>query len=1062
VKATITLITAILMLAAAAGLAAAQVQINATPELEAAAQTRDLNALLPGSRLHFGHLGLDDGLSQSTVMAITQDSLGFLWFGTQDGLNRYDGAKIKIYRPVEGDDASLSDAWICTLALDAGGKLWAGTRQGGANRYDALTGKFTRFLHDDDQPDSLSHNNVHAIYKDAQDRLWLGTGTALDEYDAGANAFKHHFPPEIESWLVNAITEDSEGNLWLGTNKGLWRFNPSQDKFQAYPTGEKELSIMAVLVDADGTLWLASEGGGLVRFAPQSQEVKAYLPVDGLSFEHVQDLLREESGKIWVATSYGLNLFDPKAETFVQFYQENGVNTSLSNSTLLSFFADSNGILWIGTYGGGLSYLDPLENKFSHFYSQEKNPKSLSSGFIFSITPSAEGGLWIGTYGSGLERYDRQTGTFTHFNTDPENPDGLHNDLVYSLLEGHDGTLWIGTEAGLDRYDPTTGKFTLYETDKEDPSSLPSGAVFAIYQDRGGTIWVGASGGLGRFDQEAGTFRRVTPPEGKREDEAWVIIDILEDSEGMLWLGTFSEGVSRLDPETGEYTTFRYDAKQASSLSNDSILTIHESSDGQLWIGTAGGGLDRFNPEEGSFNAYTESTGLPNNVIYGILEDGTGGLWLSTNLGVARFDPKTGTSTNYTTADGLQSNEFNMGAYAVDAAGWMYFGGINGFNAFHPVDLRSNTYVPPVRLFSLSQNGKPLPGAEMVESLTITYPDNSFEFEAAALSYSRAKNNQFAYKLEGFEENWYYAGTNRSGRYANLPGGDYVLRVKAANSDGLWNEEGLVLKIKVIPPFWKAWWFTTLAGIAGAGLLAGVYLWRVRTVERQKRELERLVSERTRQIEQLYAKTKDLAILEERNRLARDLHDSAKQKAFAALAQIGAGRSLANGDAGKATRHLQEAETLVSEVIEEITFLIQELHPVALKEKGLAVVLRQYAFEWGNRIGIVVKLAIDGESRLPLEEEQILYRAIQEALANVARHSGAKAVEMTLVFKPDEVTVKISDNGQGFDTHCGKEGLGLLTIRERVEQLGGEFNIQSTIGAGTQLSIRVPVKGQSA
>ena len=391
----------------------------------------------------------------------------------------------------------------------------------------------------------------------------------------------------------------------------------------------------------------------------------------------------------------------------------------------------------------------------------------------------------------------------------------------------------------------------------------------------------------------------------------------------------------------------------------------------------------------------------------------------------------------------------------------MYFGGVNGFNVFKPEEVVANSFVPLLGLVSVTQNGKAVSGEtppEMLKEITLRYPDNSFEFEFAALSYSQVDKNHYAYMLEGVDDEWFFAGSNRGGRYANLPGGTYILRMKAANADGVWNEEGISMRVTVIPPFWQRWWFYTLCVLALLIGIVGVYRLRVHDMALQKQELERLVGERTKQIEQLFEQTKELAILEERNRLARDLHDSAKQKAFAALAQLGAARSLGNDTAGKGAIHLQEAEVLVSEVIQEITFLIQEIHPAALKEKGLSAVLREYAFEWGNRTGIAVDLSLNGDGRLPLEIEQALYRAIQEALANVARHSNARAVRLSLVIQPEEVNISVVDDGQGFDPSQTPRGMGLRSINERVERFGGRFTLDSAPGDGTRLIITIPIK----
>jgi ligand-binding sensor domain-containing protein/signal transduction histidine kinase len=1015
----------------------------------------------PGARVHFGRIGLDAGLSQSSVMAIIQDNQGFMWFGTEDGLNRYDGAKFKIFRPVEEDPSSISDVWIRTLTLDANGMLWAGTRQGGANRYDASTEKFTRYQHEDGKADSLSHNNVRTIFSDAQGRLWFGTNIGLDLFDPKTGGFEHFLPPDTKELSVQTISQDAQGNLWLGTLYGLWRFDPQNKTFSSYQTGKESFPIFNILIDSDGTLWLATIGGGLLHYFPQAEAFQAYLVKDGLSHEDVRSLWRDPSGKIWMATIYGLNLFDPATGKFITYFNDPNVFTSLSTSAIHTLYQDRSGILWIGTYGGGLSTYDPLANKFTHYYNEPMNPKSLSNSMIFALAPSPDGTVWIGTSGGGLDHYDPRSDIFTHYRYNPNVANALQSDYISSVLVAHDGIIWVGTNSGLDLFDPATGKFTHIVSDEKDPAALPDTTIASIYQDSTNTIWIGTGNGLARYNASTQTFTRYTKTGDTTGLNDGYVTSIREDHNGALWLGTFSGGLSRLDPQTGVFNHYLHDLQIPNSISSDSIIAIYESQSGNLWFGTGGGGLNRYDPATDSFIVYNDTNGLPNDVIYGILEDEAGNLWLSTNFGIARFNPQTGTSRNYTTADGLQSNEFNMGAFAKAGDGHMYFGGINGFNVFLPSDVNDNRFVPPIRLVAVTQNGTPLqvgPAPASLQAISLKYPENSFEFEFAALSFSQSDKNQYAYKLEGFDGDWYYAGTNRTGRYSNLPGGKYTLRLKAANADGLWNEEGIAIKVTIIPPFWQTGWFYSAVVLVLLAGVFGAYRLRVRGVETQKRELERQVNERTKEIERLFEQTKELAVIEERNRLARDLHDSAKQKAFAALAELGAARSLANGNGEKATKHVQEAETLVGEVIQEITFLIQEIHPAALKEKGLASALREYVFEWSNRTSIHVDLEIEGEQRLSLEIEQALYRSIQEALANVARHSAAHVVSLALDIQSPSVSVSISDDGHGFDSNHAPNGMGLRSIRERVESVGGTFNIESAVGNGTRLVLQIPIK----
>jgi signal transduction histidine kinase/ligand-binding sensor domain-containing protein len=1014
----------------------------------------------PSAHIHFGRIGLEAGLSQSSVMAILQDRLGFMWFGTEDGLNRYDGEDFKVFRPLNGDPTSISDVWISTLELDADGAVWVGTRQGGVNRYDSKTGTFTRYQHQADVVGSLSHNYIHDIFSDTQGRLWFGTELGLDLFDPQSDRFEHFLPTDIPEFAVQAIAQDSLGFLWLGTSAGLWRFDPLLKEFSNYKISGNSPLIFDILVDSDNKLWLASHDAGLIHFDPQGKTSKQFLLKDGISFNNVRRLWFDISGKIWVGTAYGLNLFNPSSGVFIKYLYNPNISTSLSQDLITSLYQDRSGILWIGTYSGSLSIYDPQANKFAHYYSEQSNPNSLSDNIVFSFSPSPGGKVWLATFGGGLDLYNPSLDTFTHYRHDSSNPKSLRSDFVNYVLHARDGSVWVGTESGLDRLDLVTGLFSHFPSDINDPTALPGEQITVIYQDNSDTIWVGTNRGLARYNASTQTFSSYLKTGNVHGLNDSLVSSILVDHTGALWVGTFSGGLSRLEVNTGTFKHYRHNPQTPGSISNDSILGILESRDNTLWVGTAGGGLNRFDSATDTFTIFDDTDGLPNNIIYGILEDEASNLWLSTNFGIACFDPQTNTTRNFTVADGLQSNEFNAGAYAKDSNGSMYFGGINGFNIFNPSTVNINRFIPPISLVSVTQNGIPLiegQTPESIQEINLKYPNNSFEFEFSALNYSQSNKNQYAYKLQGYDTNWYYSATNRSGRYSNLPGGDYALLLKASNSDGIWNETGLAIKVTVTPPFWKTWWFYGTTALIFLSAVVGTYQLRVYGIETQKRQLERQVAERTLEIEQLFEKTKDLAIVEERNRLARELHDSAKQKAFAALAQLGAANGVLKKDPKAARNHLIESENLVYEVIEELTFLIQEMYPVALKETGLAATLREYIFEWEGRTDIQVDVRIDNERRLSLDVEQAIYRIVQEALSNVSRHSHANHVEVGLSYLVDKVAVIIADNGCGFNQETTPVGVGLRSIRERIESLGGVVEITSLPDCGTRVTVNLPV-----
>jgi ligand-binding sensor domain-containing protein/signal transduction histidine kinase len=1029
--------------------------------------------------IRFTHIGLEDGLSQSSVYCMVQDAQGFIWFGTEDGLNRYDGYNFQVFRPDANDPNSLSDRWISALAADGEGNLWIGTRQGGVNYYDAKTGKFTRYLHDNQTPGSISSNRVLAIYIDQAQRVWVGTNRGLDLYLPKNNAFAH-YPPVINEMndtaqnSVTAIHQDSRGNFWIGTAAaGLFRFDPDQARFSGYFSGNTQhisLSseyIRGIQEDKEGNLWVATDDG--LNFVKSDEETiiqyhhNALIPAS-LANDYIQTILVDGKGNLWVGTDAGLDRFDPGSGSFKHYVNDPEDARSLSASIVKSLFESTDGMLWVGTYGGSVNMYDSAMDNFRYYRNDPRDPYSLSGDMIFKIFIEDKKYAWIATMDGGLNRLDLVNGKSTAYKHKEDDPGSLISNEVWCVFKDSRGILWVGTTEGLDRLDPGKSAFTHYSMQSSNSVQNVSGVVYEIVEDNDHNLWIGTSMGLARFDHETGLFSHYAHDSSNPDSiSSSSVVKVYLDKDGTLWLGTFTEGLDRFDSATGKFIHYRNDPNDPTSLSNNSVLAILQDHSGRLWVSTAGGGLNRLDPRLGGFTHVTSKEGLPNDVVYGILEDKAGNLWLSTNLGISCYDPADGTFLNFTESDGLLGNEFDMNAYAMDTDGNMYFGGVNGLTVFDPATIRKSSFIPPVVLLSITQNGTPLNTnvtPELVKEVSIKWPYNSFEFEFASLSYSDPQKNQYAYMLENFDSGWINAKNWREGRYTNLPGGTYILHLKGTNRDGVWNETGHSITIKVIPAFWQTIWFKILGIAALLGIALAIYRSRTRAIQVNNIELERQVTERTKEIERLFEKTKELAVIEERNRLARELHDSAKQKAFAALAQLGTAGGVLPGNPLAARAHLQEAENLVYEVIEELTFLIQEMYPLALKEKGLATSLREYVFDWETRTDIQAKIQVTDERRVHLDVEQAFYRAIQEALSNVARHSQATEVELTVTYLKKELVAVVKDNGCGFNQETRQAGMGLRTIRERIEALDGSVVIESVSGCGTSITLRAPLRSQ--
>jgi ligand-binding sensor domain-containing protein/signal transduction histidine kinase len=863
-------------------------------------ETRQILRHAHDNDIKFERVSLEQGLSDSTVFCMLQDSQGFMWFGTHDGLNKYDGYDFEVYRHDPEALHSLSNSDVRCLHEDQSGTLWIGTNGGGLNRLDRQNERFIHYQSDPDNPHSLSNDVVKVIYEDRFGVLWIGTEDGLNRFDRKTAWFIRYrnVPNDLDSLSHNSVTsiyEDQSGVLWVGTfGGGLNAFDRDSGQFVRYQTGLPDPSslsgsygsssdpnslssnfVTSIYEDRVGRLWIGTWGGlsnldreaapgtGAGRFT--HYQTNPNTPTS-LGHNYVLSIHEDQSGVLWIGTGGGgLDRFDPGSGRFIHYKADPDDPHSLSNDRVWSTYQDQSGVLWVGTGGGGLNKFYRETQEFVHYRTDPNDPHSLSHNNVLAIYEQAvdvthlsedqSGVLWIGTGGGGLNKFDRETGQFTHYQNDPDDPRSLSHNTVASIYKDRSGVLWVGTFGGLNRFEQRGERFILYQNDPDDPYSLGGNSVRAILEDQSGVLWIGTGSGLDRFDRKMGRFTHYrADPNDPHSLSHNNVLAIYEDRSGVLWIGTFGGGLNRFDRDSEEFTHYQTDPNDRNSLSDNNVASIHEDRSGVLWIGTFNGGLNRFDRDTETFTRFRcrEEGGLPSDAVYGILEDEQGRLWLSTSKGLSKFDPRTETFRNYDVRNGLQGNEFNGGAYHRSSSGEMFFGGTNGFNAFYPRRIRDNPYVPPIVITSLTPGGGPADAGGAVENvsqLTLSWPNNFFEFEFAALSYVQPEKNQYAYILEGFEEDWNTIGTRRFGRYTNIPGGTYTLRIRGSNNDGIWNVEGTSVDVTVVPPFWETWWFMGIAALLLVGGAIGGYRLRVKRIETRSRELERQVAQRTYEIE---------------------------------------------------------------------------------------------------------------------------------------------------------------------------------------------------------------------
>ncbi len=841
--------------------------------------------------LKFEHISLAQGLSQNTVYCILQDSKGFMWFGTQDGLNKFDGYDFKVYKHDPRDPNSLSNNVVRTIYEDRAGRLWIGTNGGGLNKLDREKEIFTHYQHDPHDANSLSDTYVLAICEGTSHGggvLWIGTRYGgLNKFEVETGRFtRYHNDPNDASSLsdnyVMSVHQDRSGVLWIGTySGGLNNFDHEKKAFARYQfdsTDSGDLShnqIRAIYEDRAGTLWMGTSVGldKLVPAGPNRQAgiLKHYHhgSNDPTSPSAVWSILEDESGLLWIGTGNGLIRFDRTAERFHDYHHDPNDPNSLSDNYVRSIGADRSGMLWIGTWNGGLNKLDRRRGTFTHYGNIPNDPNSLSHNNVRAIYEDMRDGgntLWIGTRGGGLIKFDRKKHAFKQYQDDPNDPNSLRHNYVWSILEDHAGRLWIGTYGGgLKRFDRKNERFTHYRPDASNPNSLSHKNVMPICEESlplhgtgRSTLWIGTDGGLNRFDTETETFKHYKhDPNDSTSLSHNGIWSIFEDSvaRNVLWIGTDGGGLNKFDRERETFKHYKNDPRNPHSLSNNHVFCIHEDSRdaGTLWLGTWGGGLNKFDSSTERFMHYREKDGLPNDVIYGILEDDHRNLWLSTNKGISRFNIPTETFKNYNTYDGLQSYEFNAGAYHQGKNGEMFFGGINGFNAFFPGEVKDNTYIPPIVITAVKKFDQTAKrDISEAGKIALSYKDKYLTFEFVALDYTNPEKNQYAYMMEGFDETWIHAGARRFASYTNLDPGEYVFKVKGSNNDGVWNEDGVAVKITIAPPPWKTWWAYTLYALLITSFFYGLRRYELNRLHLKNRlQLEHLQAEKLKELNHL-------------------------------------------------------------------------------------------------------------------------------------------------------------------------------------------------------------------
>ncbi|MFP4023300.1 MAG: two-component regulator propeller domain-containing protein [Thiohalospira sp.] len=840
------------------------------------------NSFSQNSEYTFEKLTVKNGLSHNNVYTIYQDQLGFLWFGTQDGLNKYDGYNFTIYRHEPDNPNSLSTGNFGKIYQDSSGIFWFGTFGGGIDKYDPKTNKFSNLSNKINDPNSLSNNQITFFFKDSFEDLWVGTSSGgLNKLNKDGETFtRYQHNPNDSTTLshvrAKCICETSDGMLWIGTGNGLNRFNRKTGKFKHYYHNKNNKnslsanSIQYILADKNDIIWIATRNGGLNKFNPKTEEFTHYMhdPNNPTSINDnkVEFLFIDSYEQFWVGTyEGGLNLFNPEKGTFEHFTHNPNYSESISSNRIEYIFEDKSKVLWIGTRGGGINKLDLKPKKFKNYKHDPFNKKSLPNTSIMAIDCDSEGNLWIGTDGGGLTRFNPQNHTFKYFKHNPNNSNTISADRVWSVKVDRQGVIWAGTYlGGLNRIEYKNGKYQITRyLHSNKPNSISSNQINSILEDNKGNIWMGTSDGLNKLIKEGNPDNYYFKVFKQNKNDSLIFIDnyistIYIDSKQRFWVGSYVGGLFRFLPDQEDFINYDPAKLDSSEFKRPiHVISIYEDKNNKLWVGTESNGLLHFDYEKMNFTPHPKNQAIQSNMIMGLLEDDMGNLWIATSRSLAKYSPWNNNINNYTFTDGLESSGFNRNACLKTPNSLLYFGSNAALSYFNPLEVGNNPFHPNVVITDF----KVLNESEWKNNLTpftkiihegneivLNPKDYFFTIEFAALDYTTPTKNHYQYMLEGFDQDWIDATNQRTATYTNLDPGSYIFKVKGSNNDQIWNETPTEIKIKILPPFYQKPWFYILETVFILLIIFAYVRFRTRKLRIDKKILERKVEERTREI----------------------------------------------------------------------------------------------------------------------------------------------------------------------------------------------------------------------
>lgn len=1064
-------------------------------------------------KINFTSLTSKDGLSSSTVTAILKDRHGLMWFATEDGLNKYDGTSFTVYRHSDMDTSSLPTNYVVSLHEDRAGTLWIGTNGGSLIIYNRKKDSFERltsFAGFDAQS-----NVIRAICSDYLDRIWVSSFSGLSVIDPKTKKVSHFTvdpsrSDRLSTSNVNAIFEDSRRRIWVGTDRGVFLYNRKKNSFSHLshsPVSASSLvgnSIRCIAEDAAGTIWIGTEQG-LSMLLPDGKNFRNFRHRAGdnrsLANNDVYSIAADSEGKLWLGTEEGLNILDTKSYEINTYKPDSRDIHSLIAKSVRCVYIDKQGIYWLGTFKGGINKYDKNLSLFSLKQSNPFDTRGLTGSNVTSFAESADGDVFVGTDGGGLNLFQRRTELFSHYNLQPRGKEAQSNRLSILALEmSRNNRLWIGTYSdGLFEFDPRTGNYRQF-VQGSTPGTITNNNVFCLKEDSKGNIWIGTNGGGVNVyhpeSQRFSNYHRDSPfAEAVRLPGNPYIRSIEEDKAGNIWIGSHGSGIVLFNPKTR--STKLYD-RNTSNLPSNVVLAIFADDSKNIWAGTLGGGLSLFDSKKQQFVSFSEKDGLANGVVYKILQDKRGLLWLSTNAGISSFNPKTKKFRNYNRYNGVQNSNFNHGAGLRLSSGEMYFGGLEGFNYFYPQDIRINSDIPTVLITDLKVDNNSIVPAEdspLEEHISITrdifldYKQN-FTLDFVALSYTIPQQYRYSYKLEGFDKSWNHVGAATTASYTNIDPGEYVFKVRVSNADGTTYGKITTVKIHVEPPFWLTIYAYIFYGLVFLGILfyiryRGIQkLKREFRIKQEKMEAKQLIDQERKEAERLH----ELDML--KIKFLTNLSHEFRTPISLIMGPVDTLLSDKVMEAGKSQLYMikRNARRLLNLVNQLLDFRKMEEHELRLNASQGELVsfvgeISDSFKDLSERKNISLLFESAIENYYTTFDHDKIERILFNVLSNAFKFTpggGSIKVELEKVQEsgPDSLSsiiIKITDTGIGipadklqkiFDRFFQSDtaasilnqgsGIGLSITREFVKMHGGTIRVESEPEKGSSFIIHLP------